>query len=240
MSTLHCAPEERLIVALDLPDGAAAERLVDRIGPQARFYKIGLELILSGDGLALAERLLERGYKVFLDAKLYDVPETVRRATARVARRGVHLLTVHGDRAIMNAAVEAQGESLGILAVTMLTSLDQQDLADMGYAGALEDLVVNRARAALAAGCSGVVSSGREAARLRGELGPEALIVTPGIRPAGHRGGDGQKRVVTAAEAIAAGASHVVVGRPIRDAADPGAAAAALQAEIADALARAA
>jgi len=224
---------ERLIFALDVPDIAAAKALVTRLGDTVNFYKIGLELASGPGYFDLLAWLLERDKKVFADLKLYDIPATVGGAVRQLARSGATFLTVHGDRAITAAAAAEKGPSLKVLAVTVLTSIGEADLRDMGIERPLAELVEARARIALASGCDGVIASGLEAARLRAALGPDALIVTPGIRPAGDLGGDDQRRVVTAAKAFRAGADHIVVGRPIRDAADPYAAAAAIQDEIA-------
>jgi orotidine-5'-phosphate decarboxylase len=226
--------EQRLIVALDLPDIDAAKKLVGKLGDAVGFYKIGLELAACGGYFELLAWLIDAGKQVFADLKFYDVPTTVRRAVRQMSRSRATFLTVHGDRAIMEAAAAEKGP-LKILAVTVLTSLDQSDLRTMGIGLPVEALVASRARQAVASGCDGVIASGLEVARLRGELGKEPLIVTPGIRSAGERGGDDQKRVVSATEALASGADYVVVGRPIRDAPDPRAAACALQAEIASA-----
>jgi orotidine-5'-phosphate decarboxylase len=222
---------ERLIVALDVPEAAQARSLVELIGDAAGFYKIGLELFTSGGYFELLRWLASRGCKVFADLKLYDIPETVRRAVANLQGRGVTFLTVHGDRAILEAAASARGETK-ILAVTVLTSLDRRDLAEMGYGGEVRDLVLARARGALEAGCDGVIASGLEARDLKAEFGARLLVVTPGIRPAGGAAGD-QKRTVGVAQAFALGADYIVVGRPIRDAADPRAAAQAIQQAIA-------
>jgi len=224
---------ERLIVAIDVPDFASARSLVERLGDAVHFYKIGLELATTGDYFRLLDWLLERDKRVFADLKLYDIPATVAAAVRQMARSGASFLTVHGDRSIMQAAAEHKGESLRVLAVTVLTSLSRDDLVAMGITLEVEDLTLARARQAVAAGCDGVIASGLEAARLRRELGDGPLIVTPGIRPREHAGGDDQKRVVTAADAFRSGADHIVVGRPIRAADDPHAAALALQAEIA-------
>lgn len=224
---------ERLIFALDVPDLAAAQALVTRLGDAVHFYKIGLELASRPGYFDLLAWLLDRDKKVFADLKLYDIPATVGRAVRQLARSGATFLTVHGDRAITSAAAAEKGPSLKVLAVTVLTSMSEADLRDMGIERPLDELVESRARIALASGCDGVIASGLEAARLRAALGPDALIVAPGIRPAGGAGGDDQRRVVTAANAFRAGADHVVVGRPIRDAADPYRAAAAIQEEIA-------
>lgn len=224
---------ERLIVALDVPTAAEARALVERVGDAAVFYKVGLELFTAGGTFQLIEWLSGRGCKVFADLKLYDIPETVRRAVANVRSCGAHFLTVHAHRSILEAAVAEKGE-LGILAVTVLTSFDARDLADMGSNLSVKDLVLARARAAAASGCDGVIASGHEAATLRATFGDRLRVVTPGIRPAGTAMGD-QKRVVDVAQAFANGADYIVVGRPVRDAADPRAAAAAIQATIAGA-----
>jgi orotidine-5'-phosphate decarboxylase len=193
------------------------------------FYKVGLELFLAS-GFSLVDWLRDRGKRVFVDLKFYDVPETVARAVRQLRGRGIAFATVHGNDAIMRAAAENKGD-VGILAVTVLTSLDRDDLADLGHACDVETLVLARARRALACGCDGVIASGQEAGRLREALGRGFFVVTPGIRPV-HQDDD-QKRVVTPTQAFAAGADYIVVGRPIRDAADPRHAAEAIQAEIA-------
>lgn len=222
---------ERLIVALDVPSAADARALVDRLGESVRFYKIGLELSTSGAYYELLDWLVKRGKRVFCDLKLYDIPETVRRAVANLRGRGVTFLTVHADRGVMGAAVKEKGE-IKVLAVTVLTSTGPGDLAEMGYAGKLEDLVLSRARAAAQTGCDGVIASGLEASGLKENFGAKLLLVTPGIRPAGSDMGD-QKRTVDVAQAFRNGADYIVVGRPIRDAEDPAAAAEAIQATIA-------
>ena len=227
---------ERLIAALDVPDAAAARALAERLGDAVRFYKIGLELFSSGGYFELLAWLRGRGAKVFADLKLYDIPETVRRAVANLRGHGAAFLTVHAERSIMEAAAREKGDTK-VLAVTVLTSFDQKSIAEMGYGGSLEDLVLARARAAKESGCDGVIASGLEAPRLRAALGPDFLIVTPGVRPAGS-GAQDQKRVVDVAQAFANGADYIVVGRPIRDAADPRAAAEDIQATIARAVQR--
>lgn len=232
MSTPTIPAAERLIFALDVPTADAARELVERLGETVQVYKIGLELFGSGEYFTLADWLMARGKKVFADLKLFDVPETVRRAVGQLAGRGFTFLTVHGNDGILKAAAEAKGESLKILAVTALTSLDRGDLDDLGFQCDVEALVLSRARRALAAGCDGVVSSGLEAARLKGELGPRLLVVTPGIRPVENRPVDDQKRVVTVPDAFRNGADYIVVGRPIRNAPDPRAAAAMIQEQI--------
>lgn len=222
---------ERLIVALDVPNAAEARAQVEKLGDAVLFYKIGLELSTSGEYFELLDWLVERGKRVFCDLKLHDIPETVRRAVANLRGRGVTFLTVHADRGVMGAAVKEKGE-VKILAVTVLTSTSQTDLAGQGYAGKLEDLVIARAGAAAELGCDGVICSGLEVAGIKARVGAKLLAVTPGIRPAGGDAGD-QKRVVDVAQAFKNGADYIVVGRPIRDARDPAAAAEAIQATIA-------
>lgn len=239
MSSLNLAPipvTDRLIVALDVPDAAQARALVQRLGDTVHFYKIGLELAASGQYFELLQWLLGRGKKVFADLKFYDVPATVGAAVRQMSRSGASFLTVHGDRAIMQAAAREKGASLKILAVTVLTSLDRDDLREMGIEAAPEELVLRRAQQAVACGCDGVIASGLEAARLRSTLGAGPLIVTPGIRPAEGRVVDDQKRIVTPEEAMRFGADYVVVGRPVRDAVDPAAAARRIQAALASGL----
>ncbi len=228
---------ERLIVALDVPDALAAQALVSELGDAVEFYKIGLELAMSGSYFELLAWLLRRNKRVFADLKFYDVPATVAAAVRQIRDRGATFLTVHGDRAIMEAAAEQKGETLRVLAVTVLTSLDKADLEQMGIHDDVRTVVLNRARLATASGCDGVIASGHEADALRAALGTGPLIVTPGIRPAENRTQDDQKRIVTPAGAIRRGADYLVVGRPIRGAPSPRAAAEAIQAEIAAALA---
>ncbi len=228
-------PDDRLIVALDLPNALEGLELADAIGDAVGFYKIGLGM-LTGGGLALAAELKqEHAKRVFLDMKLFDIGATVERAVRGLAAYDLDFLTVHGDPQVVRAAREgAGGSGLAILAVTILTSLDRGDLDDaLIKPGAIPDLVVERAARALDAGAHGVIASPREAAAIRAL--PEAagkLIVTPGVRPAGADKGD-QKRIATPAAAIAAGADHIVVGRPVWQAGDPRAAARAIQREIA-------
>jgi orotidine-5'-phosphate decarboxylase len=227
------ANRERLIFALDVPDLQGAKGLVERLGDSVVFYKIGLELATSRHYFELLDWLRSKDKKVFADLKLYDIPATVTAAVRQLARCGATFLTVHGDRGVVEAASQAKGEHLKILAVTVLTSVAAADLADMGIVLTLEELVLKRARQAVAAGCDGVIASGLEAAPLRAALPSGALIVTPGIRPADSARGDDQRRVVTPTLAFRSGADHIVVGRPIRDAADPYRAASAIQEEIA-------
>jgi orotidine-5'-phosphate decarboxylase len=222
---------ERLIAALDVPTAAEARALVERLGDSVRFYKIGLELATTGGYYELLDWLVKRGNRVFCDLKLHDIPETVRRAVANLRGRGVSFLTVHADRGVMDAAVKERGD-IGILAVTVLTSASQSDLAGQGYPGTVEELVLRRAGFAAEAGCDGVIASGLEVAKIKGKFGARLLAVTPGIRPAGGDAG-GQKRVVDVAQAFANGADDIVVGRPIRDAKDPATAAEGIQATIA-------
>ncbi|MFN2644940.1 MAG: orotidine-5'-phosphate decarboxylase [Burkholderiales bacterium] len=222
---------ERLVVALDVPSAAEARAFVERLGSAACFYKIGLELAMSPGYFELLEWLIGRGNRVFADLKLFDIPETVARAVANLRGRGIAFLTVHGNQSIMQAAAKEKGD-LKILAVTALTSLDRGDLDDLGFSCDVERLVLSRARRAMEAGCDGVISSGLEAARIKSEFKDRLLVVTPGIRPVDNRADD-QKRTVDVAQAFANGADYIVMGRPIRLAADPRAAAEAIQATIA-------
>jgi orotidine-5'-phosphate decarboxylase len=224
-------PAERLIVALDLPTAAEARALVGRLGDAVTFYKVGLELFSAPGCFELVAWLIERGHKVFADLKFHDIPETVRRAVANLRGRGATFLTVHGHRSVMQAAASEKG-AMKILAVTVLTSFDQRDLEEVGSAKSIEELVLARARGALETGCDGVIASGLEAARLKAEFKDRLLVVTPGIRPAGSSAED-QKRTVDVADAFRNGADYIVVGRPIRAAADPRAAAVAIQETIA-------
>jgi len=222
---------ERLIVALDVPDPKSAKDLVLRLGTSATFYKIGLELFMAGGYFELIAWLVRQQKKVFVDLKFFDVPETIRAAVRGLRGRGITFATVHGNQPILEAAVEEKGE-VRILAVTVLTSLDQGDIDDLGFRCDVEDLVLSRARRALEAGCDGVISSGLEAPALKREMGERLLVVVPGIRPVTNRLADDQKRAVDVAQAFANGADYIVVGRPIRGAADPLAAAEAIQETI--------
>jgi orotidine-5'-phosphate decarboxylase len=223
---------ERLIVALDVPSAGAATKLVERLADSVVFYKIGLELAMSPGYFDLMDWLLARDKRVFADLKLYDIPVTVAAAVRQLRDCGASFVTVHGDRAICEAAAANKGADLRVLAVTVLTSMNQDDLRQMGIQHSVAELAALRARLAVTAGCDGVIASALEAAALRALLGPQPLIVTPGIRSTGEAGGD-QKRVATPRRAFESGASYIVVGRPIRDAADPSAAAEAIQSEIA-------
>ncbi|GMR17370.1 MAG: orotidine-5'-phosphate decarboxylase [Gammaproteobacteria bacterium] len=224
---------ERLIFALDVADGDQARALVAELGDTVVFYKLGLQLMMSGGYFELLEWLLAQGKKVFADLKFFDIPATVGAAVRQLQDRGASFVTVHGNQSIMEAAAANKGDSLKVLAVTVLTSLDRGDLDDLGFACDLEALVLSRARRALQAGCDGVISSGLEAARLRQHLDAKLLVVTPGIRPLDNKPDGDQKRVVSVAQAFRNGADYIVVGRPIRDAAAPQQAAASMQADIA-------
>ena len=229
------APRDRLIVALDLPGTALAEAMIARLGDSVTFYKIGYQLAYAG-GLSLVRQLTGNGKKVFVDLKLHDIGNTVARGVESLAALGATFLTVHAYPQTMKAAVEARaGSGLQILAVTVLTSYDDADLQAAGYRLSVSDLVEARARQAQALGVDGLVCSPEEAAALRRIVGRSMSLVTPGIRPAGSARGD-QKRIMTPQRAIAAGADYLVVGRPVVEAADPKAAAEAIQAEIAQAL----
>jgi orotidine-5'-phosphate decarboxylase len=211
-----------VIIALDVESAADARALISRIGPRVNFYKVGLELYAAA-GPDFVRGLLADGHQIFLDLKFYDIPETVSRATARVAELGVRFLTVHAvPSAIRAAAAGKQGTPLQILGVTVLTSFGPEDMDDLGYQGTIAELVERRARKAIELGADGLVSSPLEAARLRGALGPDPILVTPGVRSAGADHGD-QKRVATPAQAIADGASYLVIGRQVTRAKDPAA-----------------
>jgi len=226
---------ERLIVALDVPTADTARDLVSRLGPAVGFYKIGLQLQYAG-GIDLARELKDQGKKVFLDAKLLDIDQTVTAATRNIARLGVDFLTVHAHAPTLRAAVTGRGQSgLRLLAVTVLTSMGRADMAELGTRFSLEELVLRRAQAAIDSGCDGVIASGNEARQLRAFAGDRLLIVTPGIRSQGEATDD-QQRAATPRDAIAAGADYLVVGRQIMRSADPGAAAAAILREVESAL----
>lgn len=234
MSKQNIASKDRLIFAVDVPDCGRARELVTELGDAVTFYKIGLELMMSGGYFELLAWLLAKDKKVFCDLKFFDIPATVGSAVRQLKDRGASFVTVHGNQSIMEAAAQNKGDSLKVLGVTVLTSLDRGDLDDLGFACDVEDLVISRARRALEAGCDGVISSGLEVPKLREQIGQKLLVVTPGIRPVDNKPAGDQKRVVTVETAFANGADHIVVGRPIRDAADPRAAAEAIQATIAD------
>jgi orotidine-5'-phosphate decarboxylase len=228
-------PRDRLIVALDLPSVAQAEAMIERLGDAVTFYKIGYQLGYAG-GLPLADRLVAAGKRVFLYLKLHDIANTVARGVESVARLGATFLTVHAYPQTMRAAVEAKaGSSLRLLAVTVLTSYDDADLAEAGYKLSIDDLVAQRAQQAHDIGVDGIVCAPEEAGPLRLIVGPEMTLVTPGIRPAGALSND-QKRIASPAQAIDAGADYLVVGRPITGAADPRAAAETVVHDIAAAI----
>ncbi len=232
-------PGERLIFALDCHAPGEALSWVERLGQEVSFYKVGLQLFLAG-GWPLVEEIIRRGNQVMLDLKFFDIPATVARAMEQVAGRGVTYATIHGNEPIIEAAVAARGP-VKVLAVTVLTSFDESDLRAMGLTGSIGDLVLTRTKKALELGCDGVVCSALEAGRLRSAFGDRFFVVTPGIRPAGGPPGgtaaDDQKRVATARQAVARGADHLVVGRPIRTAADPLAVVRQIKQEIAAGLA---
>lgn len=226
---------ERLIFALDVPDADRARHLVETLGDSVIFYKLGLEFFLSGSYFELAEELRDRGKKIFADLKLFDIPATVASAVRQLSSHQVNFCTVHGNDGMLKAAAEAKGD-MKILAVTALTSLDQGDLDDLGFQCDARTLVLSRARRALELGCDGIVSSGLEVSALRASVDHALITVCPGIRPVFNDekpADDDQQRVATPGNAIANGADYLVVGRPIRDAADPRAAAEAIQQQIA-------
>ena len=224
--------KDRLIFAMDVPNCDQARALVEELGDTVTFYKIGLELMMSGEYFELLAWMLERDKKVFCDLKFFDIPATVGSAVRQLQDRGATFVTVHGNRSIMEAAAENKGDSLKVLGVTMLTSLDRGDLDDLGFDCDLEALVLSRARQALDAGCDGVISSGLEVPKLREHVDNKLLVISPGIRPVDNKPDEDQKRVVTVETAFANGADYIVVGRPIRDAESPRAAAEAMQASI--------
>ena len=222
---------DRLIFAMDVPDCARARSLAEELGSSVSFYKIGLELMMSGEYFELLDWLLER--EVFCDLKFFDIPATVGSAVRQLKNRGASFVTVHGNRSIMEAAAENKGDSLKVLGVTVLTSLDRGDLDDLGFDCDIDALVLSRAKQALESGCDGVISSGLEVPKLREFIDDKLLVVSPGIRPVDNKPAGDQKRVVTVETAFGNGVDYIVVGRPIRDAASPRAAAEAMQASIA-------
>jgi len=232
-SNTQISSRERLIFALDVPSLDEAQALISKLGDSVEFYKLGLEVFLSGHYFELMAELKGKGKKVFADLKLFDIPATVAAAVKQLARHDVDFCTVHGNDSMLKAAVEAKG-NMQLLAVTALTSLDQGDLDDLGFQCDVKTLVLSRARRALALGCDGVVSSGLEVASLREHTDPRLITVCPGIRPIHND--DDQQRVMTPYQAICDGADYLVVGRPIRTAKDPAAAAEAIQNDISRAL----
>jgi orotidine-5'-phosphate decarboxylase len=225
--------KDRLIFAMDVPDCDRARALAEELGDAVTFYKIGLELMMSGGYFELLDWMLTRDKKVFCDLKFFDIPATVGAAVRALNDRGASFVTVHGNQSIMEAAAENKGDSLKVLAVTVLTSLDRGDLDDLGFDCDLESLVLSRARRALETGCDGVISSGLEVPGLREHIDNKLLVISPGIRPVDNKPMGDQKRVVTVETAFSNGADYIVVGRPIRDAESPRAAAEAMQASIA-------
>lgn len=231
---------DRLIVGLDVPDVIAAEKIVEELGDTVSFYKIGYQLVFSqtaqGGGLDFASRLLSMGKKVFLDVKLLDIDNTIAKGVENIAKRGVTMMTLHAYPKAMRAAVEAaKGSGLCLLGVTVLTSMDQADMLEAGYMMTPEELVLRRAQQAYDAGMGGIVASAAESTSIRTIIGPDMAIVTPGIRPKGSEAGD-QKRVMTPADALRAGSSHLVVGRPIVGVTDCKAAAQKILEEMASAV----
>ena len=224
---------DRLIFAMDVPSCDRARALAEELGDAVTFYKIGLELMMSGEYFELLDWLLARDKKVFCDLKFFDIPATVGSAVRALKDRGATFVTVHGNQSIMEAAAENKGDSLKVLGVTVLTSLDRGDLDDLGFDCDIEALVLSRAWRALQAGCDGVISSGLEVPQLRQHVDNKLLVVSPGIRPVDNRPVGDQKRVVTVETAFGNGADHIVGGRPIRDAESPRAAAEAIQESIA-------
>jgi orotidine-5'-phosphate decarboxylase len=227
------AVKDRLIFAMDVADCDRARVLADELGDAVTFYKIGLELMMSGGYFELLDWLLARDKKVFCDLKFFDIPATVGSAVRQLKDRGASFVTVHGNQSIMEAAAQNKGDTLKVLGVTVLTSLDRGDLDDLGFDCDVGELVLSRARRALQAGCDGVISSGLEVAKLRQFIDDKLLVITPGIRPVDNKPEGDQKRVVTVEKAFANGADYIVVGRPVRDAASPREAAEAIQATIA-------
>tara|TARA_B100000953_G_scaffold130411_1_gene107496 strand:+ start:238 stop:936 length:699 start_codon:yes stop_codon:yes gene_type:complete len=227
--------KDRLIFALDVPEVDRAKQLVNELGDTVRFYKIGMELMMTGDYFDLLDWLVKKNKNVFVDLKLFDVPATVSKAVKRLSKRGAYFTTIHGNQSMMEAAAAEKGD-LKVLAVTALTSLDQGDLNDMGFTCDVQELVVSRAKRALSSGCDGIVASGLELEHIRNEVDQKLVIVTPGIRPVLNRPTDDQKRVVTVEQAFQWGADHIVVGRPIKNATNPREAAELIQESIANSI----
>ncbi len=233
MSHKDIPARDRLIFAMDVPTCDRAKELATELGDAVTFYKIGLELMMSGEYFELLDWLLERDKKVFCDLKFFDIPATVGSAVRQLKDRGASFVTVHGNRSIMEAAAENKGDSLKVLGVTVLTSLDRGDLDDLGFDCDIGALVLSRAKQALESGCDGVISSGLEVPKLREHVDNKLLVVSPGIRPVDNKPVGDQKRVVTVETAFANGADYIVVGRPIRDAESPRAVAESMQESIA-------
>ena len=227
--------KDRLIFALDVPEVDRAKQLVNELGDTVSFYKIGMELMMTGDYFDLLDWLVKKNKNVFVDLKLFDVPATVSKAVKRLSKRGAYFTTIHGNQSMMEAAAAEKGD-LKVLAVTALTSLDQGDLNDMGFTCDVQEVVVSRAKRALSSGCDGIVASGLELEHIRNEVDQKLVIVTPGIRPVLNRPTDDQKRVVTVEQAFQWGADHIVVGRPIKNATNPREAAELIQESIANSI----
>jgi orotidine-5'-phosphate decarboxylase len=223
---------ERLIFALDVPTVAEGKEWVEKLGDSVVFYKLGLQLFMAGGYYEFIDWLAARGKKIFADLKFFDVPETVKSAVAQLQNRPITFVTVHGNGSIMEAAASVK-KDLKILAVTVLTSLDQKDIESLGFQCNVEDLVLSRAKGALETNCDGIISSGLEAARIREHLGDKLLIISPGIRPVLNKPADDQKRTMDIEDAFRNGADYIVVGRPIRQAPDPRAKAEEMQQRIA-------
>ena len=210
--------KDRLIFALDVDDCKKAKNLVEELGDSVSFYKLGLELMMTAEYFDLMSWLLKKDKKIFADLKFFDIPATVGAAVRSLKNRGASFVTVHGNQAIMETAAENKGDSLKVMAVTALTSLDRGDLNDLGFDCDVSELVLSRAKRALEAGCDGVISSGIEAPLLRKHINEKLLVITPGIRPVDNKPCEDQKRVVTVEKAFSNGADYIVIGRPIRDA----------------------
>ncbi len=232
LSTKAIPANERLIMALDFPSIPEAQALVEELGDSVVFYKVGMEIFMSGDYFAFIEWLKSKNKKIFVDLKFFDIPATVGRAIKALRSKGVDMATIHGNDSIMQAAAKEKGD-LKVLAVTALTSLDRGDLDDLGFQCDVQQLVLSRAKRALAIGCDGIVSSGLEVPLLRENLDHKLLVITPGVRPVDNRVEDDQKRVVSVEQAFQNGADYIVVGRPIRDAENPKEMAEKIQAQIA-------
>ncbi|OQK18176.1 orotidine 5'-phosphate decarboxylase [Methyloprofundus sedimenti] len=232
ISTKPIPTNERLIMALDFPSIPEAQALVEELGDSVVFYKVGMEIFMAGDYFAFIEWLKARHKKIFVDLKFFDIPATVGRAIKALSSKGVDMATIHGNDSIMQAAAKEK-EDLKVLAVTALTSLDRGDLDDLGFQCDVQQLVLSRAKRALAIGCDGIVSSGLEVPMLRENLDHKLLVITPGVRPVDNRVEDDQKRVVTVEQAFQNGADYIVIGRPIRDAENRKQMADKIQAQIA-------
>ena len=214
----NIANKDRLIFALDVNDCKKAKNLVEELGDSVSFYKLGLELMMTDEYFNLMSWMLKKDKKIFADLKFFDIPATVGAAVRSLKNRGASFVTVHGNQAIMESAAENKGDSLKVMAVTALTSLDRGDLDDLGFDCDVSELVLSRAKRALEAGCDGVISSGIEAPQLREHIDEKLLVITPGIRPVDNKPSEDQKRVVTVEKAFSNGADYIVIGRPIRDA----------------------